>query len=126
MYGDTIPVAGTHSPLWQFCAYYTVEVPAERALHAMEHGAVWITYENADLSAWEAVANAETHLLIAPTAGLGDRIAVSAWGAQLDAESPDDPRISAFIERFIRQGPENAPCTGGGVGQPPADLGPPL
>lgn len=126
-YEDAVPTGGAHSPFWQFCGYYTVEVPEERALHSMEHGAVWIAYrEGVDLSAWADRANAETHLLVAQGSGMDHPIVVSAWGAQIDAETPDDPRIDAFIEMFIRQGPEAAPCTGGGVGQPPDQLGPPL
>lgn len=41
---QTPPVGGPHSPVWQNCEYYDTSVPNERAVHSMEHGAVWITY----------------------------------------------------------------------------------
>src|SRR5215212_3432936 len=43
-YPQTPPVGGNHSPVWQNCHYYDTSVPNERAVHSLEHGAVWITY----------------------------------------------------------------------------------
>ena len=43
-YPQSPPVGGPHWPVWQNCQYYDTSVPNERAVHSLEHGAVWITY----------------------------------------------------------------------------------
>lgn len=126
-YSSLTPMGGNHNPFWQKCGHYTVEIPAERAVHSMEHGAVWIAYRpGTDVSTLEPVVAADEHLLMSPVDGLEVAVMVSAWGAQVAVDGADDPRIAAFIEAHVRKGPEAAPCVGGGVGEPPTDIGPGL
>jgi len=49
-YPQTPPAAGDHSPVWLNCGVYPEPVPDEQAVHSLEHGAVWVTY-NPDLPA---------------------------------------------------------------------------
>lgn len=42
-YSVTPPVGGDHNATWMNCGVYDKPVPAERAVHNLEHGAVWIT-----------------------------------------------------------------------------------
>jgi hypothetical protein len=125
---DTVPpVGGDHNPFWQACGYYTVPVYLERAVHSMEHGAVWIAYTpGTEVSTLVPTVQGDDHLLMSPVDGLDAPLVLSAWGAQVSVDGPDDPRITAFIDQFVRQGPESAPCVGGGVGVPPEDIGPGL
>jgi hypothetical protein len=44
-YPQTPPVGGDHNPVWLNCGVYTSPVASENAVHSMEHGAVWITYQ---------------------------------------------------------------------------------
>ena len=44
-YDVTPPVGGPHADRWLACGVYDVAVPDENAVHALEHGTVWITYE---------------------------------------------------------------------------------
>lgn len=126
-YPTNPPVGGDHSPFWQACGVYTVEIYEERAVHSLEHGAVWIAHEpGLDVAALESLVAADAHLLMSPVDGLPAPIVVSAWGAQVAVDGVDDPRIEAFVAQYVRQGPENAPCVGGGVGVPPTDIGPDL
>ena len=126
-YDSLTPVGGDHNPLWQKCGYYTVEIPTERAVHALEHGAVWIAYQpDVDVAALEPLVAADEWLLMSPVPGIESPLVLSAWGAQVAVDGPDDPRVQAFIDSYIRRGPENAPCVGGGVGEPPTDPGPSL
>ena len=39
------PVGGDHNATWMNCGVYDKPVPDERAVHNLEHGAVWITYQ---------------------------------------------------------------------------------
>jgi hypothetical protein len=121
------PVGGDHNGFWQACGYYTVVVPTERAVHSMEHGAVWIAYSpDLDASVLAAQANNESHILVSPVDDLPSAVVASAWGAQVQLDGLDDPRLQAFIELFIRQGPEGAGCVRGGVGIAPEEVGPAL
>jgi len=38
------PVGGQHNATWMNCGIYDQPVLNERAVHNMEHGAIWITY----------------------------------------------------------------------------------
>jgi len=44
-YSVTPPVGGTHNATWMNCGIYDKPVANERAVHNLEHGAVWITYQ---------------------------------------------------------------------------------
>ena len=43
-YAVTPPIGGPHNAIWMNAGVYTAPVPTERAVHNLEHGAVWITY----------------------------------------------------------------------------------
>jgi hypothetical protein len=43
-YSVTPPVGGQHNATWMNCGIYDKPVPSERAVHNLEHGAIWITY----------------------------------------------------------------------------------
>jgi hypothetical protein len=113
------PAGGPHNPVWLNCGVYNQPVPNENAVHDLEHGAVWITYSpdlpDADLDRLKAV-TPDSYAVLSPYDGLDSPIAISAWGAQLKVDDPDDPRLQAFIDRYWRasDAPEpGAPCTGG-------------
>ncbi len=44
-YTENPPVGGVHNPVWQNCGYYAAPIPNETAVHSLEHGAIWITYQ---------------------------------------------------------------------------------
>lgn len=121
------PVGGDHNPVWQKCGFYSVRIPPERAVHSMEHGAVWVAYtEGTDVASLLAQTITDEYLLLSPLEDLDAPMVASAWGAQIDVESADDPRLEQFIDTYSRQGPESAPCVQGGVGNPSDDPGPGL
>lgn len=43
-YEQTPPVGGEHNARWIACDVYAESVPPETAVHALEHGAVWVAY----------------------------------------------------------------------------------
>ena len=118
-YDQTPPVGGPHNPAWLNCGVYDEKQQNENAVHALEHGAVWITYDPAttsddDLAALVALAP-DTYSIVSPYPGIGDAFAISAWGAQLRFADVDDPAVTDFLTQFWRsaESPEpNAPCTG--------------
>ena len=123
-YPQQPPVGGAHAPVWQNCGFYAEAVPSETAVHSMEHGAVWITYDPAlpadEIAALEELSGRQSFVLASPFDGLGAPVVASAWGRQLELTGPDDPQLALFIRAF-RTGPQTpepgAPCTGG-FGEP--------
>lgn len=113
------PVGGDHFPRWHDCGFWTEPVPDELAVHALEHGAVWIAYQP-DLSeeeqgVLEAAAEGNDHVLVTPYPELRAPLVLTAWGRQLDLDSVDDDRFVAFINTYVDTvAPEaGAPCSGG-------------
>jgi hypothetical protein len=131
-YSVTPPVGGPHNAEWMNCGVYDKPVPNERAVHNLEHGAVWITYQPSlaksavsglrDFFARQTVLNpagadGSRYIDLTPYPGLPSPIVASAWGYQLRVGSPTDPRLQQFVNTFRvsqRYTPEyGAPCTGG-------------
>ncbi|WP_137121314.1 DUF3105 domain-containing protein [Segeticoccus rhizosphaerae] len=118
-YAQTPPAGGEHAPVWLNCGVYDQPVPNENAVHALEHGAVWITYRP-DLPQTQIQTLRktipDTYAVLSPYPGLDSPVVASAWGKQLKLTGADDPRLPAFI-RAYRQGPQTpepgAACTGG-------------
>src|SRR6266545_4051045 len=116
-YPQTPPVGGDHAPQWQNCGFYSGPVRNENAVHSMEHGAVWITYQRDQpqdqINRIRQLAVGQTYVLASEFANLPAKVVVSAWGAQLKLDNADDPKLEQFINYF-KQGPttpeRGAPC----------------
>ncbi|MET0860951.1 MAG: DUF3105 domain-containing protein [Microbacterium sp.] len=118
-YAQTPPVGGDHNAVWLNCGIYDQPVPNENAVHALEHGAVWITYDAATVSGGELDTLKgqlpSSYIVLSPYEGLDSPIVMSAWNAQLKLDSADDPRVSEFLTAYWRSqnAPEpNASCSG--------------
>ncbi|MEV6482771.1 DUF3105 domain-containing protein [Streptomyces sp. NPDC051576] len=116
------PVGGNHNPVWLNCNgnVYTKAVKDENAVHALEHGAVWVTYNKkasaADVKALAAKVKATPYSLMSPYDSQQDPIMLSAWGHQRTVKSASDPDVNKFFAKFVQgsQTPEpGASCTGG-------------
>lgn len=104
-YAQVPPVGGAHNPAWLRCAVYDEPVPDQNAVHSMEHGAVWITYQpslpRADVDALHRFQGLDpSYVLISPYPGLPSPVVVSAWGLQLTVDRVDDPRIAEFVKAY--------------------------
>ena len=122
-YPQNPPAGGPHAPQWQNCGFYDAPIRAENAVHSMEHGAVWITYQPglpaSEVEKLRQLAR-QTYVLVSPYPDLPAPIGASAWARNLLVPNADDPQLAEFV-RTYRLGPttpeQGAPCTGG-VGQP--------
>ncbi|WP_449406874.1 DUF3105 domain-containing protein [Microbacterium maritypicum] len=117
-YAQSPPAGGEHSATWLNCGEYTQPVPNENAVHALEHGAIWVTYDGS-LSAAELETLRSklpsTYVILSPFGGLPSPIVLSGWNRQLTVDSAADERIPAFFEEYWKasNAPEpGAPCTG--------------
>ena len=118
-YPQSPPAGGPHNAVWLNCGIYDQPQQNENAVHALEHGAVWVTYDAAKVSGDELAtlksALPSSYIVLSPYEGLDTPIALSNWNHQLKVDSADDPRIAQFLEEYWRSDevPEpNALCTG--------------
>jgi hypothetical protein len=119
-YPQNPPVGGDHNPIWLNCGIYSSPVPSENAVHSMEHGSVWITYQPNlpanEVSALQKLVGKNTYVILSPYPGLPAPIVASAWGVQAKYTSASDPNLAQFMH-YYRQGPQTpeqgASCTGG-------------
>ncbi|MBZ0297108.1 MAG: DUF3105 domain-containing protein [Anaerolineae bacterium] len=119
-YDRTPPAGGDHNPAWQTCGVYTQPLIDAHAVHSLEHGVVWITYQP-DLPADQVQALADitrrsSHRLTSPYPGIDSPIILTAWGYQLRLDNASDERLMQFINKY-EQGPTTpepgATCSGG-------------
>ena len=110
------PVGGPHNGIWMNAGVYDAAVSNEHAVHDLEHGAVWITYRPnlpasqvkqlqalvGKQSMIDESGNSNRYMDLSPWAddSLPAPIVVSSWGYQLKVQSPTDPRIQQFIDKF--------------------------
>ncbi|MER6032746.1 MULTISPECIES: DUF3105 domain-containing protein [unclassified Streptomyces] len=118
------PVGGNHNPVWLNCNgdVYTDPVQDENAVHALEHGAVWVTYTGkaakADVDALAAKVKKTPYSLMSPYENQAAPIILSAWGHQVTVKSASDPEVDKFFAAYVqgKQTPEpGASCTGGAM-----------
>lgn len=103
VYAQDPPVGGPHDSQWLTCGGYDEPVRSENAVHAMEHGAIWITYqpglEAADIDRLQSYAR-RAEVIVSPYPGLDSPIVLSAWGRQLRLDVVDDSVIDQFYRAF--------------------------
>jgi hypothetical protein len=119
-YPQNPPVGGDHNPVWLNCGIYDQPVPNENAVHSLEHGAVWITYQptlpSTGVEQLRQLVRGRTFVVLSPYNNLPAPVVASAWGVQLQLTGADDARLPRFLKKYV-QGPQTpeigAPCTGG-------------
>lgn len=98
------PTSGSHGPAVVRCDGVTHPGPVDpaEAVHALEHGAVWVTYDPA-LLAPDVVQRLSARvtdgddLFLSPFPGLAVPLSVQAWGHRLVLDTPADPRFEQFV-----------------------------
>lgn len=111
-YAQNPPVGGNHHPEWLACRVYTAPVRNENAVHALEHGAIWIAYDpgldEGDIDDLEGFGR-RREVIVSPYPGMDSAVSVSSWGRQLKLDSVDTDLIDQFYRAFQdRTAPETA------------------
>jgi Protein of unknown function (DUF3105) len=134
-YKQNPPVGGEHNYNWQDCMgdVYTDPIAKEQAVHSLEHGAVWVTYNPSlpkdQVDKLAAKVRDRSFMLMSPYPDLDKPISLQAWGYQLKVDNANDGRIDRFIQA-LRQNATMEPqagCSGGitDATPTPLDLGKP-
>ncbi len=121
-YPMTPPVGGDHHQVWMNCDrdVYKKEIPKVNAVHSLEHGAVWVTYNDkasdADVEKLAEKVGKTSYSMMSPVKDQTGALMLSAWGKQVTVDSAADPRVDQFFTKYV-QGPQTpepgAACTGG-------------
>ena len=122
-FGGTPPMGGPHASTWQNCGIYDTPVEGQYAIHSMEHGTVWITYNPnlpaEDVAALEDMVRGEGYTLLSPYPDQTSPIVLTVWDRQLEVDSADDARVEQFIDQYkLARGPESGAGCSGGFGDP--------
>jgi hypothetical protein len=111
LYEQIPPVGGYHRNAWQNCGFYPTYIENEYGVHALEHGAVWITYDpdlpQEDIDVLKAKAE-EQYILVSPYPGMDSPVVASVWGKQLKLDGVHDDRLDPFIS-YYKKNVNNSP-----------------
>ena len=116
-YPQSPAVGGPHAPVWLACGVYDEPVREENAVHDLEHGTAWITYDpDADVDVDALASLLPENGILSPYGDLDAPVVVTVWGRQLALDGADDPRLPLFLDTYA--GGETAPepfasCAGG-------------
>lgn len=119
-YQQSPGVGGDHAPVWTNCGAYASPVDEQRAVHSLEHGAVWLTYnpQLADEQVAELadLASSRNFVLVSPNPEQDSPLVATAWGKQVELDGTADKRMEPFLTKYV-QGPQTpepgAACFGG-------------
>ncbi|MBV6700691.1 DUF3105 domain-containing protein [Kitasatospora aureofaciens] len=107
-YPMTPPVGGDHNAIWLDCMGHVYDQPVEneRAVHSMEHGAVWVTYNGKatpeDIKTLSDKVKATPYSLMSPYPDEKGTITLNAWSTQLIVDSAGDPRVNQFFTKYVQ------------------------
>ncbi len=130
VYNSNPPSSGPHYATWANFQEYPQPVDDRYLVHSMEHGAVLLLYNCADLSgdagvtcpeladALRAVRDAvptdplcdpsiRVRVILAPRPANDVTVAAAAWGATYRADCVDATSLAQFISAHYAMGPEN-------------------
>lgn len=117
-YSESPPVGGEHDGEWADCTgtVYSVDIRNENAVHSLEHGGVWITYDpqqvsEDDIATLSDMVDGTSGLMLSPRPGLGAPISLQSWNNQLTLDSATDPRIQQAAD-FLAFNPDSTPELG--------------
>ena len=113
-YGTPTPTSGAHSASSPRCGVLAQQLPAELAVHALEHGAVVIWYrpdleEQIGPGLRQIVREFDDRVILSPNAELVEPVVATAWHRRKAYSGPDD-EITDFIKTYRGRGPERIPC----------------
>ena len=135
-YDTSPPIGGNHSPTWADCSgtVYAQPIANENAVHMLEHGAVWITYNAQTLPAGQLatlqkLVSGVDRMALSPYPNLKTNISLQSWDYQLFVDSASDPRIQQFISA-LKYNPATTPepsatCSDPGFKASPSTFGHP-
>ncbi|GAB3644813.1 DUF3105 domain-containing protein [Glycomyces tarimensis] len=118
------PAGGNHLSQWQNCegTVYNAPIVDGNAVHSLEHGAVWLTYDpelvdDAGITELSGKISGRNYTLMSPYPGQGVAVSLQSWGVQYQTDDVTDSKIDEFLNYYIQNSENlaemNATCAGG-------------
>ncbi|MEU1286710.1 DUF3105 domain-containing protein [Kitasatospora sp. NPDC005856] len=107
-YAMTPPVGGDHNAIWSDCMAHVYDQPLENehAVHSLEHGAVWVTYNGKatpdDIKILSDKVKKTPYSMMSPYPDEQGTITLNAWSTQLTVDSASDPRVEQFFTKYVQ------------------------
>ncbi|QPV61902.1 DUF3105 domain-containing protein [Halosimplex litoreum] len=113
------PTSGAHwGRSWESAGFYSERPPLESLVHSLEHGAVVVYYDPAQLTpeaeehlrGWATNQSGNWRSFIAvpnPNQNPESAYVLTAWTKRLTMDEYDDATVRAFTAEYIGRGPEN-------------------
>ncbi|WP_436931408.1 DUF3105 domain-containing protein [Halosimplex halobium] len=113
------PTSGPHwGGSWESAGFYTEQPPLESLVHSLEHGAVVVYYDPAELTpeaeehlrGWANNQTGNWQSFIAvphPEDDPESAYVLTAWTKRMTMDEYDDETVRAFVAEYIGRGPEN-------------------
>lgn len=106
------PTGGPHSSVPQRVASYDRPIEDGNAIHALEHGVVWISYQP-DLLTADDIETLETirsdfsrDLILSPRPDNSDAVVAVSWGQRLTLDGVDSELLREFVLTNRNRSPE--------------------
>jgi nitrate reductase NapE component len=123
-YELTPPAGGNHLGQWQTCTgiVYSEPITDGHAVHSLEHGAVWLTYDPEIASEDEVAELAKkiegrNYSFMSPYPEQGVKISLQSWGNQYQTDDAGDGNIDRYLNYYIQNrdfaAEPGATCSGG-------------
>lgn len=112
-YSSIPATSGIHAPVSAPCGIYREEIPEMFVVHTLEHGAVVVYYQpaqvdEATLAEVEGVARTmATHIVVAPFSNMLTPVALVAWGHLAARPSLEVEEVRSFWGEYAQRGPES-------------------
>lgn len=106
------PASGPHDPEPADWGYYDQELPDTKAIHNLEHGGIWVTYQPNVLNDEEKdqlrdlAKRYDQRLIVSPRAQNDSKLAVASWRRLEKRDIFDLGIINQFLTTNVNQSPE--------------------
>jgi len=111
-YNSNPPTSGPHYLQPAAWGIYQDELPDEELIHNLEHGGIWISYNDIDQTTKqriEALANLHPDkLIVTPRASDDAKIVLASWRRLLKLDTFDEETVISFIKTNKNRSPEPA------------------
>ncbi len=109
-YKTNPPTSGPHFAQAQNWGVYDKEIDDKAAVHALEHGGIWISYKDIsddEKNILEEIGRENSGSAIVSPRGANDvKIAVVSWGRMMKLDTADKAPIQKYIDTYKNQSPE--------------------
>jgi len=109
-YQTNPPTSGNHLAQPKEWGIFTNEIDDMQAVHSMEHGGIWISYQDIneeEIAVLEDIGKQNSQsTLVSPRSGNDNKIVVASWGKVMRLEIVDKALIQKYIDTYKNQSPE--------------------